>query len=264
MDGGEPDRWSAVAEEWSRLWGALPAPVWHELAERTGIGPGTRVLDVGCGAGELLEFAARLGAEVAGADPAPGMALAAARRVRDADIQVAGFEELPWPDASFDVLTSVNALQFAGDLDDALREAQRVVTPGGRIAIANWAEASRNDLEAVEAAIAVALGEEPLPDDDLRRPGGLERVLAGARLVDVAAGVTEVVWTAADADALVRGILLGEDDATIEERRGIVLDAAAGFRQPGGSYRLVNAFRWAVGTTSAGGHLPAPRPGRPR
>lgn len=249
MNGAEPDRWSAVADEWSTRWGALPEPVWRELAHRTALGPGVRLLDVGCGAGELLEFAADLGAEVAGADPAPGMALAAARRVRDADIQVAGFEELPWPDAAFDVLTAVNALQFADDLDDALREARRVVRPGGRVAIANWAEASRNDLESVEAAIAAALGEEPLPDDDLRRPGGLERVLAGAGLADVEAGVTEVVWSAADDDELVRGILLGEDDATMRGRHAVVVSAAAPYRQPDGSYRLVNAFRWSVGRT---------------
>lgn len=250
MDGGEPDRWSAVAEEWSRLWGSLPEPVWDEIARRAGIGAGVRLLDVGCGAGELLEFAAALGAEVAGADPAPGMALAAARRVRGADIQVAGFEELPWADATFDVLTAVNALQFADDLDDALREAQRVVRPGGRIVIANWAEATRNDLEVVEAAIAASLGEETLPDDELRRPGGLERVLAASGLEEVEAGTTEVVWTAADATALTRGILLGEDDATIADRTGVVVDAATPFRQPDGSYRLVNAFRWAIGTTA--------------
>lgn len=250
MDGGEPDRWSAVAEEWSRRWGQLPAPVWSELAARAGIAPGRRVLDVGCGAGELLEFAAGLGAQVAGADPAPGMALAAARRVRDADIEVAGFEELPWPDDAFDVVVAVNSLQFADDIRDGLLEASRVTAPGGAIAIANWAEASMNDLEAVEAAIARALDEEPLPDDDLRRPGGLEAAFADAGLVDVVSGVTEVVWTASDADDLARGILLGEDEATIRERAAIVADAAAPYRQADGGYRLVNAFRWAVGRVS--------------
>lgn len=247
MDGGEPDRWSAVAEEWSRRWGRLPEPVWAEIAGRTGIGPGVRLLDVGCGAGEFLAYAASAGAGVSGADPAPGMALAAQRRVRDADVQVAGFEELPWPPDSFDVVVAVNALQFAEDIDAGLREMIRVSTSGGRIAVANWAEGSRNDLETVEAAIARALDEEPLPDDELRRPGGLERRFAAVGLADVETGVTEVVWTASDDAELARGVLLGEDDAIIRERTPIVVAAAAPFRQADGSYRLVNAFRWAVG-----------------
>jgi hypothetical protein len=86
----------------------------------------------------------------------------------------------------------------------------------------------------------------------LRLPGGLERVFAEAGLVDVSSGVTAVEWSAQDEKQLVRGILLGEDDATMDELRDTVLDAAAPFRTADGGYRLVNAFRWAVGTVSSG------------
>ncbi|MFC0681709.1 class I SAM-dependent methyltransferase [Lysobacter korlensis] len=248
MNGGEPDRWSAVAEEWSALWGSMPQPVWAAVAAAAAIGPGSRVLDIGCGAGEFVAYAAGLGAEVSGVDPAPGMVSRARARVPGASIEVAGFEELPRPERPFDVATAFNALQFAEDPVTALRRTADVVAAGGRIAIANWAEAERNDIEALEAAIARAAGEEPVPDDELRLPGGLERVMAAAGLADVLAGITDVEWTTPDEEHLVRGILLGEDDATIDELRSTLLEAAAPYRTAEGGYRLVNAFRWAVGT----------------
>ena len=248
MNDGEADRWSAVANEWSALWGGMPRPVWAAVAEAASIGPGSRVLDVGCGAGEFLAYAAELGADVAGVDPAPGMVALARARVPGVSVEVAGFEDLTRPAEPFDVVTAFNSLQFAEDPLAALRSAAGVLTPAGRIAIANWAEAERNDIEALEAAIARAVGEEPVPDDDLRLPGGLERVLTDAGVGEVHAGITYAEWTAADDEQLVRGILLGEDDATMEELRSVVLEAAAPYRAADGGYRLRNAFRWAAGT----------------
>jgi SAM-dependent methyltransferase len=250
MNGGGADRWSAVAAEWSTMWGDVPRPVWAAVADAAGVGSGTRVLDVGCGTGEFLAFAAGLGAVVSGVDPAPGMVALARTRVPGASIEVAGFEDLTAPALPFDVVTAFNALQFADDPEAALRLAARVVAPGGRIAIANWAEAEQNDLERIEAAIAEAVGDEPVPESELRLPGGLERLFAAAGLGDIVSGITQVEWTAADQSGLVRGILLGEDDDTIEELRDVVLTAAAPYRLPDGGYRLRNAFRWAVGTAA--------------
>lgn len=146
-------------------------------------------------------------------------------------------------------MTAFNALQFAGDPLDALAELVRVTVPGGHVAVANWAEGDRNDLDTVEAAVAAAAGEEPLPDGDLRQAGGLEQLLAGAGLAVVSAGLVEVPWEPPDDAALARGVLLGEDPATMSARTPTVLAAARRFRTPAGGYRLVNAFRYAAGRT---------------
>jgi SAM-dependent methyltransferase len=251
MNGGEPDRWSDVAAEWSRLWGDHAAPAWRAIAEAAGVGPGTAILDVGCGAGELLAFAVGLGAIASGSDPAPGMLDVAASRLAGADLRPGGWEHLPWPDGTFDLVVAVNSLQFAEHQDAALAEARRVTRPGGRIAIANWAEAARNDLDRIEAALAEAEGEEPIADAELRLAGGLERVLAAAGLHDIRSGLVEAIWLPADDDDLVRGVLLGEDDEGLAERAPTVLAAAAAYRVPDGGYRLVDAFRWAVGVSRA-------------
>ena len=144
------------------------------------------------------------------------------------------------------MVTAVNALQFADDTSAALREFARVLAPGGRIAVANWAEGAQNDVDVIERAVAEADESEPLPDGPLRPAGGLEAAFAGAGLRVVSSGVADAPWTARDEETLVRGILLGEDAATLDFFRETIVEAAAPFRTTDG-YLLRNAFRWVVG-----------------
>jgi SAM-dependent methyltransferase len=247
MDDTEDDGWSAVAAEWAELWGAFADPVRHAVIEATGIGPGSRVLDVGCGSGELLAMLESVGADAAGVDPAQRMLEIARSLAPRADVRTGVADALPWPDDSFDVVVAVNALQFADDTDDALAELARVVVPGGFVAVANWADREHNDLDTVEAALAAAAGDEPTADGDLRVAGGLEQLLADGGLELVRSELVVAPWHARDDDTLVRGVLLGEDAAGMLRER-----QTRPFRMPGGGYRLVNAFRFAVGRAAGG------------
>jgi SAM-dependent methyltransferase len=251
MDGADAARWSAVADGWAELWGSFAEPAWNAVLEASGVGPGDCVLDVGCGSGDLLVHLDRLGLEAAGIDPAPGMVARARGRLPDSDIRLGGAEQLPWRDESFDLVISVNALQFAEDTDDALAELVRVTVTGGSVAIANWAGSDHNDLDAIEAAVAESTGEEPRPDGDLRVPGGLERLLGEGGLEMVTGGIVEVPWRAPDDDALVRGILLGEDPETVIELWPTVIGAAKPFRTRDGGYQLLNHFRYGLGRKPA-------------
>jgi SAM-dependent methyltransferase len=244
-DAGEA--WSAVALEWSELWGGFADPVRNAITLAAGIRPGMRVLDVGCGSGEYLAMLASAGAAVAGIDPAPGMIELARARVSGADIRVGAVESLPWPDASFDAVTAVNCLQFADDPDAALAEMTRVTVPGGCVVVANWADAAHNDIHVLEQAVAASFDEEVPPDDELRVPGGLEDLFSRGGLALVASGTVAAPWVAPDENTLVRGVLLGEDDDGLAAGAATVIHAANPFRAPGGGYRLVNAFRYAVG-----------------
>lgn len=256
MNGAGADRWSTVAAEWADLWGGFADPARLALIEAASIGPGRRVLDVGCGSGEFLGILARTGAEVAGIDPAPGMLDLARRSVPSADIRQGDFTGLPWSDASFDVVTAINALQFADEMALALREAARVLRRGGRIGIANWAEAERNDIDTIEAAISLAVGEEPSPGGAYRKPGGLEALFREADLEVDAAGIVAAPWSAPDDETLVRGVLLGEETAEDPTARAALLEAARPFATGDGGYLLHNAFRYVVGH-------PARHPGTP-
>lgn len=175
-----------------------------------------------------------------GIDPAPDVVDLARRS--GADVRVGGAEKLPWPEATFNLVTAFNSLQFAEDTDDALAEMVRVTLPGGCVAVANWAEAALNDLDAIERALND--GSSP-PDGDLRLAGGLRDLLEDGGLFDVVEGLVAIPWEVPDDESLVSGILLGED----ADLAGEVLAAAHPYRK-GGGFRLVNHFRYAVGRRS--------------
>lgn len=244
VDEADAEGWSGVAAGWAELWADVARPTHDAIIAAASIGPGASVLDVGCGGGELLLAARDAGAQVTGVDPASGMRERA--RSRGLDVRDADAAHLPFADGTFDVVTAVNALQFADDTTAALREFARVLTPGGRIAVANWAEGAQNDVDVIERAVAEADESEPLPDGPLRPAGGLEAAFAEAGLRVVSSGMAEAPWTARDDETLVRGILLGEDAATLDFFRATIVETAAPFRTADG-YLLRNAFRWAVG-----------------
>jgi SAM-dependent methyltransferase len=245
VDGSEAEGWSDVAAGWSELWGAFSSPVHDALIAATGIAQGSRVLDVGCGAGQFLAALRAHGADASGVDPAAGMRELA--RHTGVEVRNGDAEHLPFSAASFDVVLAVNALQFADDTTAALREFARVLVPGGRIGVANWAEGARNDVDAIERAVAEADESEAHPDGPLRPAGGLEAAFAAAGLRVSASGIVDTPWRATGDDTLVRGILLGEDDGFLAEMRPVVLSAATPFRD-GDGYLLRGALRWAVGT----------------
>src|SRR5689334_2055414 len=109
---------------------------------RLGVKPGTRLLDVGCGAGQLALIAARAGAQVVGCDIATNWLEKARARAAEEGLKVR-FEEgdaesLPYADAQFDVVTSLIGAMFAPRPDLVAAELTRVCRPGGMIAMANW------------------------------------------------------------------------------------------------------------------------------
>jgi 2-polyprenyl-3-methyl-5-hydroxy-6-metoxy-1,4-benzoquinol methylase len=100
--------------------------------------PAGRVLDVGCGAGELLEHYASLGWATFAIDPAES-AVASARR-RGATAHLGTLSDQPWEAESFDVITFSHSLEHIPDPLGTLRAAGALLAPGGRIAITlpNW------------------------------------------------------------------------------------------------------------------------------
>jgi SAM-dependent methyltransferase len=105
-------------------------------AARLRVGPGTRVLDVGCGTGEWLRAARRRGATVAGIDISPKAVDRCRRAMPQGDFRAGPAEQLPWPDACFDLVTSWGALEHFLDQPAALREMRRVAAPRARILLA--------------------------------------------------------------------------------------------------------------------------------
>jgi len=106
----------------------------HELAggvlEWLAAQPGERILDLGCGDGQLTERIAASGASVVGIDSSPAMVAAARARGIKADQGAA--EKLPYPDQIFEAVFSNAVLHWVRGQDEMLSQVHRVLRPGGR------------------------------------------------------------------------------------------------------------------------------------
>jgi ubiquinone/menaquinone biosynthesis C-methylase UbiE len=114
----------------------------EHLVDTADLRAGWRVLDVATGSGNAAIAAARLGSTVVGVDYVPallerGRERAAAEGL-DVELVDGDAEALPFPDGSFDAVTSVFGSMFAPDHEQAAAELLRVTRPGGTIALASW------------------------------------------------------------------------------------------------------------------------------
>ncbi|WP_217922157.1 class I SAM-dependent methyltransferase [Miltoncostaea oceani] len=129
----------------------------ERLCDTADLHAGWRVLDVATGSGNAAIAAARLGCTSVGVDYVPSLVARGRERAAaeglDVDLRDGDAEDLPFPDAAFDAVTSVFGCMFAPDHERAAAELLRVCRPGGTIALASWTpEGFIGDLFRVVAA----------------------------------------------------------------------------------------------------------------
>jgi SAM-dependent methyltransferase len=148
---------------------------------------GRRVLELGCGAGVDLARFAKGGADVTGVDLAPSaIALARANFEQQAlsgDFRVANGEQLPFPDASFDLVFAHGVVQYTADPERLVDECRRVLKPGGDAIFQVYNRISW--LNALSKLMKVGLEHEDAPVLLKFSIGEFRRLLAGFRDVRI-------------------------------------------------------------------------------
>jgi ubiquinone/menaquinone biosynthesis C-methylase UbiE len=126
-----------LAQEYER-WYETPAGQTHDLVQREDVRrllrvgqAGERLLDVGCGTGHWSSFFAGMGYQVTGIDIELEMIEVARADLPTGSFQVADACELPFADASFDVVASMATLEFVPAPATAVREMARCAKSGG-------------------------------------------------------------------------------------------------------------------------------------
>ena len=138
-----PETWDAVATGYVGDLVPLFEAYARDALRLAGLPDGARVLDVAAGPGTLALLAAERGAAVAALDFSARMVEALETRAADRGLDVEAVrgdgQALPFADGTFDRAFSMFGLIFFPDPGAGLREARRVLRPGGRLAISAWA-----------------------------------------------------------------------------------------------------------------------------
>jgi SAM-dependent methyltransferase len=231
--------------------------------------PGARLLDVGCGAGQVTREAARAASRgsALGVDQSTAMLDIARRKAREEGLTNVTFERAdaqvyPFGTKAFDIVVSRFGVMFFDDKPAAFANLARALRPGGTLALLVWQAAERNEWF-TSFVTALAAGRElPRPSGEgphpfsMADPVALEALLRGAGFDSVAVrAVAEPMWWGTDTESayqfvigLMGWILNGLDERTrdgacAELRRAIEQHAGSGGVEFDSAAWLVTASR---------------------
>jgi SAM-dependent methyltransferase len=247
--------WGRAAHDWAELQEPTALPLWEAMLDAAAVGPGTHVLDAGCGAGGASVLAVCRGAYVNGLDAAEALLTIARRRVPDGDFHLGDLELLPYAGGAFDVVLAADVLPHVANRAAALREVRRVCVPGGRVVLAIWGRPEECEQHAIVRALRqllpTPLAEEPF---SLSAPGVLDALVAeiGLRVVDD--GTVACPAEYPDEETACQALVAtGPMQAALrvvgaQQLSAVVRAAIAPFRTSSGGVRLVNRFRYITAT----------------
>ncbi|MEU3982200.1 methyltransferase domain-containing protein [Streptomyces sp. NPDC026672] len=258
----------ARARDWSEIQERMLVPLHETVHERLEVGPGTRVLGLGCGSGLALLTAGSRGAEVTGVDSRPELLALARQRLQPdpwgarARARARVVEGTPGDaaDAETPAFSLVTAFEPIGcragdaeELVDLLTAAVPLARRGAAVVLTGWGPPER--CATTEVLRTVSKPADPPHGAGVWRPAhrdDLEEVAQRAGLVPDGSGRVSCPFGYADADSAVRGLLstglfdaaiATADQAQVEKE---VAEALHPYQRRDGTVWMPNVFRYLI------------------
>jgi ubiquinone/menaquinone biosynthesis C-methylase UbiE len=243
--------WSVAPSYWAKHFEPCFIPMYKNVLGQLSIHPQTLLLDAGCGAGLFSSMAIRKGAQLIGIDAAPGLIKIARQRNPSNNFMEEDLENLPFADNSFDIVTGFNSFQYAGNFENALNEAKRVLKEKGSLVIGIWDKPEKSEATEVLKAIGsllpppppgtpgpFALSEDGVIEGILKRIGMKTRFISSVACPlfyhTLSDGIQSFMGTGPAAAAINYA-----DEITVRE---IIAEALQPFRVADDCYHLQNQF----------------------
>lgn len=236
--------WNRSAEAYADVFRGCVTQAIGPTLDAAGIGAGSRVLDVATGPGIIAAAASERGARAKGIDFAEHMVAVAQGKYPSIDFTVADAADLPFDDGDFDAVVMGFALFMMAEPDRALREAHRVLAPGGRVACTVW-DWPVPGFDLFYSAMGRFIPEEPVLGGDPPLFGVSDRdvlqaVLADAGFADPGVERLPITWELASPDNLFDALATLRDftnvsDDLLSSFRSEVAKGAEQYKR-GGSY----------------------------
>ncbi len=262
---GSDEGWRDAGAAWGhspRDWAYLFEPYARDAAEHifdsVDVGSATDLFDMACGSGYATARAARRGARTHGLDASEALIDIARIRNPRGNFRVGTMFDLPYPDDSFDLVTSFNGIW--GGCETAIAEAFRILRPGGHIAITFWGPGNALDYRDMFIALgglAQSTQDEMITMASISGPGIAESMFAEAGFATTERGGTqaihefpdsEIAWRCLRSPGLMVPALQQLGDAGL---RDVLMPTIEEFKSTDGSYRITNELTHVIGRKPA-------------
>jgi len=230
-------------------------PLYDVVLKALALAPGAQLLDIGCASGIFCQRAVNNGVTATGLDLCRTLVGYACQQVPSVRFYEGDMESLPFPNESFDVVTGLNVFYYASSPLRALREAYRVLRPGGRLVVSSWGNTDRCDAGGIIRKLNTLM---PPSTRHLLAPFSLS-ANGTVKALTTKAGFTVrlrtealINWDYPNEPTTLRAMLaVGPAQCAMHQAgefcvREAIRSALTPFRLPRGGFRLCNYFNYLV------------------